>query len=289
VRELSELAPAKINVCLYLGPARDDGRHELVSVMQSIDLADRLTLRAGDGPADEVRCPGIEGPNLAAAALAAFRDATGWDGPPQLLEIEKRVPVAGGVGGGSADAAATLRLASRRSGLGDADELQRIAAALGADVPSQLRPGRVLARGAGERIRVLPDANPCGLLVLRSTGGLSTAAVYAEADRLGLCRSMAELDQIAARLDTADPEPINDLQAAAISLDPTIERRLAQAREAGASRAWVTGSGPTVIGLFPNYEQAADAANQLTESAIDAQASIAHAQASIPWHNPTSP
>jgi 4-diphosphocytidyl-2-C-methyl-D-erythritol kinase len=281
VRELTELAPAKINVCLYVGPIRADGRHELVSVMQSVDLADRLTLCDHDGPADEVRCPGVAGPNLAATALAAFRTATGWDGPPQLLCIEKRVPVAAGMGGGSADAAAALRLASRRSGLGNADELQRIAASLGADVPSQLRPGRVLARGAGERLTVLADGPPCGLLVLRSDGGLSTAAVYAEADRLGLCRSLAELDAIAATLDGADPEPVNDLQVAAISLDPTIEQRLARATDAGAGRAWVTGSGPTVIGLFGDYEQAAAAASRLTRSGIDAQASI-------PCHNPTS-
>ncbi|MGA2469423.1 MAG: 4-(cytidine 5'-diphospho)-2-C-methyl-D-erythritol kinase [Solirubrobacteraceae bacterium] len=283
MRELSELAPAKVNVCLYLGPVREDGRHELLSVMQSIDLADRLTLRDGDGPADEVRCPGVEGPNLATAALAAFRAATGWDGPPQLLEIDKRVPVAGGVGGGSADAAAALRLLARRSGRGgDLVQLHEIAARLGADVPSQLQPGRVLARGAGERIRVLPDPNPCGLLVLRSVGGLSTAAVYVEADRLGLPRSAAELEELAALLDTADPEPINDLQPAAISLDPTIELRLAQARDSGASHAFVTGSGPTVIGLFPSYEHARDAAHHLAESGIDAQVSM-------PWHNPTSP
>ena len=107
---MRELAPAKINLCLYVGPLRSDGYHELVSVMQAIDLADELELTDSDATADDVRCPDVEGPNLAASALAAFREHTGWDGPPQLLQIEKRIPVAAGLGGGSADAAATLRL-----------------------------------------------------------------------------------------------------------------------------------------------------------------------------------
>src|SRR4051812_33190534 len=106
---LRERAPAKVNLCLFVGPVREsDGRHELVSVMQSVTLADDVTLEsaAPGARADEVVCPGVEGPNLAAAALRAFREATGWDGPPVRLTIEKRAPVAAGLGGGSGDAAA---------------------------------------------------------------------------------------------------------------------------------------------------------------------------------------
>src|SRR3954471_19953356 len=118
-------------MCLYLGGVRSgDGRHELVSVMQSVTLADEVTMEAA-GAGDEVVCPGVEGPNLALDALRAFRAATGWDGPPQRITIAKRVPVAAGMGGGSGDAAAALRLAARAAGVEDDDLLRRLAATLG--------------------------------------------------------------------------------------------------------------------------------------------------------------
>jgi 4-diphosphocytidyl-2-C-methyl-D-erythritol kinase len=269
---MSELAPAKVNLCLYLGPLRGDGRHELVSVMQSIDLADHLELRDHDGEGDEVRCPGVDGPNLAAKAIAAFRELTGWEGPPQLLEIDKRIPIAAGLAGGSADAAAALRLIARRSGLGSDAQLLAIATSLGADVPGQLRPGRVLARGAGELLTPLPDPSPFGLLVLQSDVGLSTAAVYAEADRQGLPRSTDELAAQLAALDPAAPLPINDLEPAAIALEPTIGIALVRALDAGATHAMVSGSGPTVIGFFPTAERAAAAAHRLSVSGVAATA-----------------
>jgi len=258
----TERAPAKINLCLFLGPVRpSDGRHELVSVMQSLSLADVLTLRpAGPGAAgDEVVCPGVEGPNLAGAALAAFRAATGWDAPPQRLEIVKRVPVAAGMGGGSGDAAAALRLAARASGR-PADEalLLELAAGLGADVPAQVRPGRALATGAGERVERLGDGAPFGVLVLPGRRPLSTAAVYAEADRLGLPRDAADLEARLAEVRTAidrhgDLPPhlcVNDLERAALALAPEIAGALDEARGAGADVVMVSGSGPTVLGLF---------------------------------------
>lgn len=259
---MRERAPAKINLCLFLGPTRpSDGRHELVSVMQSLSLADELTLQAAPAGAvaDEVVCPGVDGPNLAAAALAAFRAATGWDAPPQLIEIDKRVPVAAGMGGGSGDAAATLRLAARTAGA-PVDEalLLELAAGLGADVPAQVRPGRVLATGAGERVERLADGAALGVLVLPGTGQLSTAAVYGEADRQGLARDPDDLArrlaEVRAALDRHGDLPphvlVNDLQPAALALDPSIEGALAQARTAGADVAMVSGSGPTVLGLF---------------------------------------
>ena len=94
-------APGKVNLCLYVGTPREDGLHPLVSVVQALSLADEVTLEPGSGDADEVVCPGVEGPNLAGRALALFREATGWDAPPQRLTIDKRVPVAAGMGGGS--------------------------------------------------------------------------------------------------------------------------------------------------------------------------------------------
>src|ERR1700761_1924028 len=101
-------APAKLNLGLYLGRARDDGLHELCSLFESLALADLL--RIEEAERDEVVCPGVEGENLASRALAALRER-GWDAPPLRIEIEKRTPVAAGLGGGSADAAAVLRLA----------------------------------------------------------------------------------------------------------------------------------------------------------------------------------
>jgi 4-diphosphocytidyl-2-C-methyl-D-erythritol kinase len=261
-----ELAPAKINLNLYLGPPRADGRHELLSVMQSITLCDELEMV--DAERDEILCPGVAGPNLAAAALAAFREATGWDGPRQRVEILKRIPVAAGLGGGSADAAATLRLLARRSGHGDAALLHEVACALGSDVPGQLRPGRVLVRGGGERVEQLADPAPFGVLVLTSQATLSTAAVYREADRLGLPRAAAEL----ARLDPLTGIGVNDLEAAARSLEPSIGGALERARRAGARQAMVCGSGPTVIGLFDDPREAAGAVSTLAAGGVDARA-----------------
>jgi len=258
-RELVDLAPAKINLCLYLGPTRPDGRHELVSIMQSITLCDRLRLRPGEPGADgdEVRCPGVDGPNICAAALAAFRAATGWDGPPLVLEIEKHVPVAAGMGGGSGDAAATLRLIARLAGIDDVELELELAAGLGADVPGQVRPGRVLATGAGERIVRLPDPDPFGILVLPSAARLSTADVYRQADRMDLGRDAAGLRGLD---PIGRPDYVNDLEPAARALEPTIDEALACARRLGADVVMVSGSGPTVIGLFASPAAAADAA-----------------------------
>ena len=265
---LRALAPAKINLGLFLGPTRAaDGRHELVTVMQSISLADELTLEPAPAgaTADEIHCPGVPGPpeaNLAAAALRAFRASTGWQAPPQRLTILKRIPVAAGLGGGSADAAAALRLAAHASGLGDDHLLRDLAATLGADVPAQVTPGRWLATGAGERLRELPPPRAeLGVLVVPLAAQLSTAAVYAEADRLGLQRSLHALGalggELAAALEHGAPVPAasellhNDLQRAAVSLCPQIAATMRAVREVGADFVLLSGSGPTVLGLFP--------------------------------------
>src|SRR5215207_7699179 len=164
-------APAKLNLCLYLGPSRADGLHELCSLFEPLALADLLTVEEAER--DEVVCPGVEGENLAARALAGLRER-GWEHEPLRVEIEKRVPVAAGLGGGSADAAAILRLAA-----GEVDDLEGLAAGLGADVPSQLRPALALVQGAGERVEPLPEPAPHAALLLPDGGGLGTAAVFA--------------------------------------------------------------------------------------------------------------
>ena len=121
---MRELAPGKVNLCLFLGGVRDDGRHELVTLIESVSLSDELTMSESD--ADRVVCPGVEGPNLVSAALAGLR-ARGWAGPPVRIEVRKRIPVAAGMGGGSADAAAVMRLARELSPIPDA-ALQDLAA-----------------------------------------------------------------------------------------------------------------------------------------------------------------
>jgi 4-diphosphocytidyl-2-C-methyl-D-erythritol kinase len=265
-------APAKINLCLFLGPHRDDGLHALCSLFEPLALADAIDVSEADR--DEVLCPGVEGENLAARALAALR-GRGWDGPPLRLVIEKRTPVAAGLGGGSADAAAVLRLTRDPAlgGSGPPPDLAEIAAELGADVPSQLVPALALVQGAGERVDRLPAPASHAVLLLPAGGGLGTAEVFAEADRLELGRSTAELDELAAGLREAagtGASPLdyaellaNDLEPAAHSLRPDIGEALDALRAAGAPLAFLTGSGPTTVGLFPTLATAKSAAARL--------------------------
>lgn len=255
-------APAKLNLCLYLGARREDGLHELCSLFEPLALADLIEVSPAEQ--DEVICPGVEGENLAARALVGLRER-GWEREPLRLEIEKRVPVAAGLGGGSGDAAAVLRLAA-----GGVADLPQLAAELGADVPSQLRPSLMLVRGAGELIEPLPQPAEHAAVLLPGGGGLSTAAVFTEADRLGLGRSGAELDALATRLREAAgagaspldyPELlVNDLTEAGLSLRPDIGEALDALRAAGAPVAILSGSGPTAVGLFPDLAAARAAA-----------------------------
>ena len=274
------LAPGKINLCLYLGPPREDGRHELVTLFQPVSLADEVTLavEVGSG-ADVVVCPGVEGQNLAARALEELR-ARGWDAPPVRLEIVKRIPVAGGMAGGSADAGATLRLAAAAHAVPRSGLESEVAAVLGADVPSQLYPQPVVGVGAGDELLAVPGGQSADLAVLILPAGehLSTGAVFAEADRLGLARSTEELAALRTRVTSAlvperdfpvalIPERdfpvelmVNDLEPAALSLCPSIAGALSLARELGADHALLCGSGPTVAGVFLGADGPARAA-----------------------------
>jgi 4-diphosphocytidyl-2-C-methyl-D-erythritol kinase len=267
-----EPAYAKINLCLFLGPTRSDGRHELVTLFDSVGLADDLVVTESDDAADRVVCDGVQGPNLVGDALSALR-AAGWVPPPMTVTINKRIPVAAGLGGGSADAAAMLRCAPRLAPV-TPPAVAEIAARLGADVPGQLRPGPSLGTGAGELIEPLAPLRPYGVLVIPHPFGLSTPDVYREADRLGLARSRDELAALHGSLTAATacgPAPeliVNDLQPAALSLAPHIGDALDAARDAGADHAIVCGSGPTVIGIFDGADgdrRAADAAIALSD------------------------
>ncbi len=267
-------APAKVNLCLYVGAPRDDGLHEICSLFQSITLADEIVLEQSDGAEDEILCPRVHGPNLAAQALARFRERFGWDARPLRIVIDKRIPIAAGLGGGSADAAAVLRLASAASGIEpDRAELSELAIGLGADVPSQLEPGTSLVTGAGERVEPLDSPNGLALVLLTGVGSLATARVYARSDGYGLpSHDLAALadtvrDTVRHRRRTTGIADIvhNDLQRAALALEPAIANSLALLDEAGALAAAVSGSGPTVFGLFAGGEAAETARRQLED------------------------
>ena len=269
-----EIAFAKVNLCLFLGPTRADGRHELVTLFSSLALSDTLTITpAALGGADRVVCAGVSGANLVADALAELRCA-GWAPPPLQVTIVKRIPVAAGMGGGSADAAAMLRCAARLAPV-DGATVARIAAGLGADVPAQLDPGPSIGTGAGEVVTAVGDLAPHGVLVLPQRAALSTPAVYREADRLGLGRDAGELSQrsrdLAAAVGRGGPLPdalaVNDLGPAARSLCPAIDEALERARSAGADQVLVCGSGPTSVGIFwgaDGRDRAARAAHRLS-------------------------
>jgi 4-diphosphocytidyl-2-C-methyl-D-erythritol kinase len=273
---IRELAPAKANLVLHVGPRRADGLHELCSIFASLELADEVTVETA--AADQVVCPGIEGPNLAGAAVEAFRDATRDDAsaptllPPLRVTIEKRIPVAAGLGGGSADAAAVLRAANELAGAPfDAAALRAIGRTVGADVPSQIEPRHALVTGGGETVEPLelPDM---ALVLVPATTGLSTREVYAEADRLPSTR--ATLDP--ARLTALARAPLavlargmeNDLEAAALSLRPELTRTLTQLEETGALAALITGSGPTAFGVFATLAEAETAASLFSEALV---------------------
>jgi 4-diphosphocytidyl-2-C-methyl-D-erythritol kinase len=158
------------------------------------------------------------------------------------------------MGGGSADAAATVRLAKE---LAPVPDMYGLAAELGADVPSQLRPGLALGTGAGDVVSPREPLAEHTVVIVPSSHQLAAGSVYAEADRLGLPRSAEDLASAAEELPF-----VNDLQAAAISLRPSIDDALAAVRGAGADHALVTGSGPTVFGIFlgPDAAERAEAA-----------------------------
>jgi 4-diphosphocytidyl-2-C-methyl-D-erythritol kinase len=171
------------------------------------------------------------------------------------IHVKKKIPVAAGMAGGSADAGATLRLLARASGLENPELLHEVAVGLGADVPAQVRPGRFLATGAGDVLQRVPGVSRYAVLVVPSELGLSTAEVFREADRLGLPRSAEGLDAALAQVRAALPDLpdelcVNELEPAALSLRPGLDGTLARVREAGADVAMLSGSGPTVLGLF---------------------------------------
>lgn len=266
---ITEQAHAKVNLVLRVAAPRADGLHPLCSIFASLELADRVTVEPAG--ADEVVCPGVRGPNLAGAAVSAFRAAVP-ELPPLRVAIEKRIPVAAGLGGGSADAAAVLRAADELSGTRLApDRLRMLAAEIGSDVPSQVEARHSLVSGVGDVVEPI-DLPVMSLVLLADTQGLSTAEVYRELDRLRDGSSLpapSHVDREALRQRARAPLPAlaahldNDLASAATSLRPELTERVQSLLSAGALGAQVTGSGPTVFGVFEHRRAAEAAASRL--------------------------
>ncbi|QWC86948.1 4-(cytidine 5'-diphospho)-2-C-methyl-D-erythritol kinase [Nocardioidaceae bacterium] len=275
---MSASAPAKINLHLGVGPVREDGFHSLMTVYQALDLRDTVTVTAAPEWAVEVRAAehvehavGAVPAGASAEdnlAVRAGRALTAHHGISTCarVRIDKQIPVAGGMAGGSADAAATLVALDRLWDLGtDQGELHRIAADLGSDVPFALVGGTALGTGRGEIVEQLEDNGTWWWVALLSDDGLATPAVYRRFDELGgpaepdlwtpwnLLGGLRDVSRelVAARL-------ANDLQPAALDLRPELAGALAAGRDAGADAGIVSGSGPTCVFLAGSEAQAYD-------------------------------
>jgi len=239
-------APAKINLALVVGPRRPDGKHEVATVLQRIELADRVSLE----PAPELEIHGFPGDTLVRDALLAL-------GVTARVEIEKEIPVASGLGGGSSDAAAALRLANETLAMPlPPERLHTIAAELGADVPFFLVEGPRLGEGDGSVLSPvdLPQDYSIVLVLPEGAEKRSTAAVYeAFAGANGFQQRRAQLNAALAARDLAALPP-NDLVASPLA---------DELRTHGAFRADVTGAGPAVYGLFEQRAQAESAREAL--------------------------
>jgi 4-diphosphocytidyl-2C-methyl-D-erythritol kinase len=256
-------AAAKINLALVVGEPQADGRHRVATVLQRIDVCDRIELE----PATALSVAGFRRDTLVRSALTALADAAGAE-PNWHVRLRKNIPVAAGLGGGSADAAAALTLAnSTLPAPLDEDRLAELAATLGADVPFFLAPGPKLAEGGGERLSDLDLPQDYWVLIVlprRARKG-STADVYRRFDGLKTGEGFAErraalLEALASCRRPRDfaAFPSNDLADAAGTAPYASDlRRL------GAFRADVSGAGPAVYGLFQRREQAVAAARRL--------------------------
>jgi 4-diphosphocytidyl-2-C-methyl-D-erythritol kinase len=283
-------APAKINLLLEVGPPMRDGYHRLATVFHAVSLFDEVTATACDPANDGEDVPvTVEGPgaqhvpldetNLAVRAAMLLSEFTEGRGPVRL-HIRKGIPVAGGMAGGSADAAAALLACDAlwQTGVGRR-RLFEIAAEIGSDVPFALLGGTAVGSGRGERLTPALARGDYHWVVALAGRGLPTPRVYAELDRLRSGRVLPEPrvpDRMMQALRRGDPETVgallsNDLQPAAVSLLPDLERTLAVGTEYGALGSLVSGSGPTVVFLARDTEHALDLSVALTASGATAE------------------
>jgi 4-diphosphocytidyl-2-C-methyl-D-erythritol kinase len=295
VTAVTARVPAKVNLQLSVGPPRADGYHDLVTVFHALALFDEVTVAPAE--TDSVRVSGegaasvpLGGDNLAARAVAALTDAVGAgcrDEPGLAIEIRKRIPVAAGLAGGSADAAAALVACNELWGTGlSQQELGEVAGRVGSDVAFALLGGTAIGLGRGEQVTPALVSGTYHWVLAFAAEQLSTAAVYAACDRLraaqlpdgpgtpaGSWPAPGLSTPLMAALRSGDPAEVgpllvNDLQPAAISLLPGLRRALAAGQEHGALGAIVSGSGPTCAYLARDGAHARDLAVALTSTGV---------------------
>lgn len=294
--------PAKVNLQLTVGPPRADGHHEVVTVYHAVSLFDEVTVAPADRDSITVTGEGAgsvpaDDSNLAARAARALLRVLGpgsQESPGLEIRISKRIPVAAGLAGGSADAAAALVACNElwRGGLSQT-ELCEIAADVGSDVAFALLGGTAIGLGRGERVTPALTAGSYHWVLAFAAGELSTADVYTAFDRISAARAAAGDEVVApgpaelgggavppepdsrlmAALRSGDPAELgpllsNDLQAAAIALRPALRRTLAAGREHGALGTIVSGSGPTCAYLAPDARHARDLAVALAGAGV---------------------
>ena len=285
--------PAKVNLQLSVGPLREDGYHDLVTVFHAVSLLDELTVTPADRTS--VTVSGEGGPavplgpaNLAVRAAVALSRATGRRGKGAggvRIEIRKRIPVAAGLAGGSADAAAALVACNElwRTGL-STHELAEIGARIGSDVPFALTGGTAVGLGRGERLTTALVSGSYQWVLAFGANGLSTPDVYAACDRLRAARRSKDgkplvvpdpglNTDLMAALRSGDPAAVgpwltNDLQPAALSLQPLLRQALQAGKEHGALGAIVSGSGPTCAFLAKNADAARELAVGVTGAGV---------------------
>ncbi|HVV23928.1 MAG TPA: 4-(cytidine 5'-diphospho)-2-C-methyl-D-erythritol kinase [Pseudonocardiaceae bacterium] len=276
--------PAKVNLHLAVGDRRRDGYHDLTTVFQALSLTDEVVVAAADEPGVEVTGDGAAMvpagvDNLAWRAVETLAEYVGRDLAETRIRvlIRKAIPVAGGMAGGSADAAATLvgLAALWKLDIGR-DELATVAAQLGSDVPFMLHGGTALGTGRGEQLVPVLSRHTFHWVVALDRGGLRTPDVYGELDRLrgeGRQSRTGDVEPVLEALASGDPRQLalllgNDLQAAAVSLRPSLRRTLRAGVAAGALAGLVSGSGPTCAFLCLDGESAVRVAAELAGAGV---------------------
>jgi 4-diphosphocytidyl-2-C-methyl-D-erythritol kinase len=295
-------APGKLNIFFKVGPIKGDGYHDVVSVYQALNLRERVIVSAshswqvgvsGSLPAEHLAAVPTDDSNLVVKAAKLIGDLI--QSPlysPAAIGIDKQVPVAGGMGGGSADAAAAAVAVNSlwSAGLSN-EELVEITAPLGADVPFAVLGGTALGIGVGEQLTPIENVDPLHWVMIPTNGGLSTPTVFKRLDELRAARGqrivaeeyLIEPTELLTALSAGNPFEIaehlhNDLQEASVDLMPSLATTILDGERCGALKGMVSGSGPTVALLCGSEEAAVEVASQMRELGYSALATSGPAE-----------
>lgn len=260
-------SPAKVNLFLAVTGRRADGYHELVSLMCPVSLHDTLTVTVGGETGMRCSHPAVpsDETNLAWRAGVAYYRALGRPLPPLSVHIDKRIPVAGGMGGGSSNAAAVLTLLNEMAGNPlSLERLMAVGLTLGADVPFFVLGRPAVARGIGERLSPVSLTGPTHVVVVGIDVAVSTASVYKSLNlALTKCQKLTKCPALNGQKLSTLQFPCNDLESVTETWHPVISEAKAALRSAGAEVALMSGSGPTVFGIFKDAVTAQRAARTL--------------------------